>query len=127
LRAEQAHVGKFGKEHPPLPDIHRVKAAAREAPKELVPESPEFGQVIRKLVMHIVVYPVRLLDGGHIESRAKFTLNLAPLVDPDSCYDLMVDLFDPPQREQIRVKLMALLEDPKADHRQRQERQFWLG
>src|SRR5438093_846170 len=79
--------------------------------------SPEFGRLLRRLIPRIVVSPVRLCDGGLLVPRARFTLNLAALAPPamlgtalDAVLrrELVVDLFDPPQREQIRPEAVAL-------------------
>lgn len=80
-------------------------------------ESPEFGDLLRKLVPEFHVYLVRLCDGGHLLPRAKVRLDLGgSFEDIDRVLglrellskDLIVDLFDPPQRESIRVAAVDL-------------------
>src|SRR5207248_11243930 len=79
--------------------------------------SPEFGRLLRRLIPRFVVSPVRLCDGGDVVPRAKFTLNLAALAPPAVAAtalagvlrrELVVDLFDPPQREQVRLDAVSL-------------------
>jgi len=90
-----------------LPSIEEVKQLAQESFERLAVDSPEFSRLIRRLIPRIRVFPYRLLDGGHIVLRARFTLNLVPLAsgaDPPDCLfeslsrSMHVDLFDPPQR-----------------------------
>jgi DNA invertase Pin-like site-specific DNA recombinase len=99
---------------PPMPEI---KALAFQAFDELAVTSPDFGRLLRRLIPRIVVSPFRLCDGGHPVLRARFTLSLAPLVPPAAELGrlagaleraLVVDLFDPPQREAYRVPVVEL-------------------
>jgi len=100
-----------------IPSIEEVKRLARESFEGLAVDSLEFGRHIRRLIPKIKVFPCRLIDGGHIVLRARFTLNLAPLVSggdqPDDLLESLtrtmnVDLFDPPQREEFRERVVAL-------------------
>ncbi len=75
----------------------------------------EAAAAIRKLIPKFTVFPVRLCDGGHIYQRAKFTLNLSPLLQVDNALvvqslkrELVVDLFDVPQREAFREQVIVL-------------------
>ncbi|HEY7327590.1 MAG TPA: hypothetical protein VH592_08125 [Gemmataceae bacterium] len=81
-------------------------------------DSPEFGILLRQLVLRFHVYLVRLCDGGHLLPRANLTLSLKSLA-PDTKYvsgmdalftrELTLDLFErPPQRERIRVEAVRL-------------------
>lgn len=85
--------------------------------ERLTAGSQEFHNLLRQLVPAVHVYLVRLLDGGRPLPRAKLTVRLDALA-PDAAHvpglpellpqDLTVDLFDPPQREQIREAAVAL-------------------
>jgi site-specific DNA recombinase len=116
--------------------IQRSQLEDRRKPKLILPEStldlrtsletqfrdlaigsPEFGNFMRLLVPKFCVYVVRSCDGGHLLPRAKVELNLAGTF-PDvnlvaGLHDLVtreltIDLFDPPQREEIRVEAVRL-------------------
>ncbi len=80
-------------------------------------KSPEFGDLLRLLVPEFQVYLVRLCDGGHVFPRAKVRLNLAgsfedvgrvPGIQELLSAEITLDLFEPPQREQIRVMAVQL-------------------
>jgi DNA invertase Pin-like site-specific DNA recombinase len=99
-----------------LPTVAEVRALAEEAFGRLAVTSQEFGRLLRRLIPAVVVKPYRLLDGGHPVLRAHFTLALAPLV-PDGLPSalagalqctLVVDLFDPPEREAFRGPVTEL-------------------
>ena len=71
---------------------------------------------MRVLIPQIVVFPYRLCDGGAIVLRAKFTLSLVDLLKPAQRVDaveqvlrrdMVVDVFDPPQRAAHRETVMA--------------------
>jgi DNA invertase Pin-like site-specific DNA recombinase len=95
-----------------LPTVAEVRALAEEAFGGQAVTSQEFGRLLRRLIPTLVVRPYRLLDGGHPVLRAHFTLSLAPLV-PDPLppalagamqRTLVVDLFEPPEREAFRER-----------------------
>jgi hypothetical protein len=81
-------------------------------------DSPyEFGRIMRRLTPKIFILPFRLCDGGKLVPRAKFTLSVAALLEPDHRLDgldavlrreLVVDLFNPPQREKHRKAVVEL-------------------
>ena len=80
-------------------------------------DSPEFGDLMRLLVPDFHVYLVRLCDGGHLRPRARVKLDLAgsvadaefvPGLNNLLSRTMTVDLFDPPQREQIRADAVRL-------------------
>ena len=86
--------------------------------RRLAVDSPEFGDLMRKLVPEFHVYLVRLLDGGHLLPRARVKLTLDGIV-PDAQHvpglgellmrELTIDLFDRPfQRERIREEAVRL-------------------
>lgn len=81
-------------------------------------ESPEFGELVAKLVPGFWVYLVRLCDGGHLMPRARLQIRLDGIVN-DAPHvagltefltrDVTIDLFDEiPQRERIRVEAVRL-------------------
>jgi site-specific DNA recombinase len=88
--------------------------------RHLATSSPEFGDLLRQIVPEFRVHLVRLCDGGHLEPRAQITLNLAGL-SPDARYvsgfeamlsrEVTIDLFEPPQREQIREEAVRMEAD----------------
>jgi DNA invertase Pin-like site-specific DNA recombinase len=99
-----------------LPTVAEVRALAEEAFGQLAQTSQEFGRLLRRLIPTIVVRPYRLRDGGHPVLRAHFALALAPLVPgglPPALHGalqrpLVVDLFDPPEREAFRRPVTEL-------------------
>jgi len=100
---------------PELPSIELLRTLARDQIAALAQNSVEAAAAIRKLIPKFTVFPVRLCDGGHIFQRAKFTLNLSPLLQIDKALvvqnlqrDLVIDLFDVPQREAFRTRVVAL-------------------
>jgi site-specific DNA recombinase len=99
-----------------LPTVAEARALAADAFGQLAETSQECARLLRRLIPAIVVRPYRLLDGGHPVLRAHFTLALALLVAeglPPALLGtlprtLVVDLFDPPEREAFRVPVMEL-------------------
>lgn len=100
-----------------LPSVDEVKELAREAMARQAEEPYEFARIMHRLIPKIIVRPFRLCDGGTIVLRAYLTLNLAGLLPKSQRHgnlaehlrrDLMVDLFDSPQREAFRAQLMTL-------------------
>src|SRR5262249_5001473 len=91
-----------------------------EAFGRLAVASPEFGRLLQRLIPRLVVRPYRLCDGGHPVPRAHFTLQLAPLLPRAPGLErlaavlertLVVDLFEPPQREAHRLAVMRRTSD----------------
>ncbi|HMP04876.1 MAG TPA: hypothetical protein PJ982_00875, partial [Lacipirellulaceae bacterium] len=85
--------------------------------QRLSKESFEFADQRRRLVPRIVVFPHRLCDSDHVVLRAKFKLYLSRLAEESRASELLaetldrvveIDLFDPPQREAFRTRVMAL-------------------
>jgi DNA invertase Pin-like site-specific DNA recombinase len=98
-----------------VPSLAQIKRQAEQAFDSLAETSQEFGRLLRQWIPRIVVYPYRLCDGGHPVLRARLTLSLASLLPegpgveqmaPALERTLLVDLFDPPQREAYRVRVM---------------------
>lgn len=101
----------------PISTIAEIKQLADEAFTKLAVTSTEFGRFLRRLIPRIMVKPFRLCDGGKSVLRGCFTLNLVPLVAETSGLErlsgalqrsLIVDLFEPPQREAFRLPVMEL-------------------
>jgi hypothetical protein len=114
---EQGELAKAGDEPPALPDIAAVRELVEEVFAKLAVTSPEFGGLLRRLIPRIIVDPYRLCDGGKAVLRARFTFDLVPLLPRASRLgplaealrrSLVVDLYDPPQREAYRVPVMEL-------------------
>jgi hypothetical protein len=97
---------------PDLPgSVAELRAQLEGRFAELAVGSPEFGTLMRAVAPEFHVYLVRLLDGGHLLARARVKLVLtglfadagrAPDVEALSTRVVTLDLFEPPQREQIR-------------------------
>ncbi len=101
-----------------IPAMDDLKKLARAVFEELACDSAELGRQIKRLIPRIVIYPYRLCDGGGQVQRARFTLNLAPLIAGGESIpelarylsrELEVDLFDPPQRATYRVEAVRRL------------------
>jgi hypothetical protein len=78
---------------------------------------PESGRLLHRLVPDLRVYPCRLVDGGAVVLRARLTLYLAPLVpslaasgvlDGALQRELIVDLYEPPQRVAFLKEVVEL-------------------
>jgi DNA invertase Pin-like site-specific DNA recombinase len=100
---------------PNLPCVDELKKLAAAVFTEFAPANQEIGRLMKVLVPDLRVYPVRLCDGGKIVFRAELQLNLTafmsePWNGPPEILTrrLVVDLFDPPQREQFREKVMRM-------------------
>jgi hypothetical protein len=100
-----------------IPPLEEIKSRALEALTSLARTSPEFGRLMRRLTPRIRVHPHRLCNGGHVVHRARFMLDLVALIPEarglEGCSGLLrreleVDLFDPPQREKYRRRVLAL-------------------
>ena len=90
---------------------------AAEAFADLAQGSPEAGRLARRLIPRLEVRPYRLCDGGTPVLRAHVTLDLVPLVPNADVLEgrnsalqreLIIDLFDMPQRAAYRERVMAL-------------------
>lgn len=113
---ERAELDRLPRQVVAIPPLDEVKARALEACGSLARGSPEFGRLMRRLIPRIDVSPHRLCDGGHPVLRARLTLDLVALM-PEARgledlsevlrRELVVDLFDPPQREAHRLQILA--------------------
>ena len=100
-----------------VPPIEELKSLATEALSDLSIESWEFCRVMQRLVPRIVVFPYQLCDGGRPVLRARFRMNVAGMIPEGRLREavhtslertLEVDLFDPPQREEFRERVVEL-------------------
>lgn len=106
---------------PALPDAEELRSLVREAFADIDTASPAFARLMRELIPQIHVYPFRLLDGGLPVLRARLTLNLLGFLPASPRLpgavtafqrELVVDLFDKPQREQFREAVVAGMQLP---------------
>lgn len=100
-----------------IPDVTTLKQLARDVLAGNKPFSWEFNKLMRRLTPKIVVFPHRLIDGGHIVHRGWCRIQLGEILSDGRCREalgtplqrsLCVDLFDPPQREQYREQVLDL-------------------
>ena len=103
-----------------LPPMATLKQRIRDAFQALATESPEFGELMRKIITDLRVFPYRICDGNRIVQRATFTINLVPFLNMAAVpaeveallrHDTTVDLFDPPQRVLYRERTVSLLQN----------------
>jgi site-specific DNA recombinase len=103
---------------PVLPSIEDLKQKATEVFTKFAPDNQEVARLMRILIPKLKVYPVQLCDGGSIELEAHFRLNLAALTNRPSAHlcpslmtqEIVVDLFDKPQREKYREQVVRMRE-----------------
>ena len=102
-----------------LPPIDDLKALGRAKFTQLALEDYDFAAELRRFTPRIVVFPYRLVDGGPVVLRAQFRLQLAELVADAATKSVLkpllervvtVDLFDPPQREIFRLRVVQARE-----------------
>jgi hypothetical protein len=100
---------------PQLPSIELLREKAHQRLLNADFSDQDFRQFMMELVPLIEIFPCKLIDGNDVVCRAKMTLSLAALVDdlPEAYHArlqsvVMVDLFDPPQREAYRARIVAL-------------------
>ena len=114
---DQQELAKVGDEPLVIPCAAEIRRLADAAFLTLTSTSSEFSRLLHRLIPRIVVYPFRLCDGGNVAPRAEFALHLASLLPPavrserlDGALQqvLVVDLFEPPQREAYRRPVMEL-------------------
>ncbi len=99
---------------PELPPISVVRVKAHEHLDQANFADPNFRRLMMELVPRLEVFPCKLIDGRDVVQRAKVTLTLAPLLGTSALdgngvvlHEMMVDLFDPPQREAYRTRIVA--------------------
>jgi site-specific DNA recombinase len=98
-----------------IPTADQIREICDSTFLNLAVESREFGDVMREVVSDLFVLPYRLIDGGHIEPRCGFTLNVSCLDEiqiPDDVSHLQiscrVDLTKSPQRVEFRSRVTNL-------------------
>jgi hypothetical protein len=110
---------RFEKNLPPpvsLPSVEETRRAASRAFVELATDSVDFAAYMRQIIERIVVFPVQLCDGGKPGLRARFEVDLSlhlpealqlPALEAQLRRELVVDLFEMPQRAAFREQVMA--------------------
>lgn len=107
VMADRAELMEASGAAPELPSMEQVKETFTVAFRGLARDSDEFGRLMSRVVPRLEVWPYRAIDGGNVELRARFTVELASLLPGTRGWDglggalrrdLVVDLFDPPQR-----------------------------
>jgi DNA invertase Pin-like site-specific DNA recombinase len=101
---------------PVLPSLDLIKRKAQEVFCTFAAEDQEVYRLMRQLIPDLRVYPYQICDGGAVELRAHFQLDLASLsgtpwpgaVPPVLRRDMVVDLFHAPQRVRYRQQIMAM-------------------
>jgi DNA invertase Pin-like site-specific DNA recombinase len=103
---------------PKMPSMEEIKTMVLGSMRSLAINSQEFGRLLRKLIDRIVALPFQHCDGSSPVLRAYFELNLASLLPNIPGMEslsaalrktMVVDLFDPPQREAFRTEATALI------------------
>ena len=120
ILCERAALDRIPQQMIAIPTLAEIKACATQAITSLVHDSAEFGRLMHRLVPQIRAHPYRLCDGGHPVLRAHFRLDLVALIPEaqglEGCSeilrrDLVVNLFDPPQRVEYRERILSLQAD----------------
>lgn len=97
--------------------VDELTALIDSAFADLAEHSPEVGDVLRQVIPELRFYLVRLCDGGYLLPRAEVTLDLSSIAPDLRRFEgvserlatrFVVDLFDPPQRERFRSRVMEL-------------------
>jgi len=100
-----------------MPSVEAIKRRATELFSSFLADDPEVGRLMQRLVPKLKVLPYRLCDDGAVVLRAHTVLNLAAFLSKDARgsaagevlrRELVIDLFDPPQRVKYREQVMAL-------------------
>lgn len=100
-----------------LPSADQLRSDVQQAFQDLAVESDEFADSMRQIIDKIVVFPVRLCDGGDPVLRARFTVDLSPYLPATSQLpslqasvrrEFVVDLFEMPQRAAFREEVVRL-------------------
>jgi site-specific DNA recombinase len=98
-----------------IPSADQIREICDSTFLKLAVESREFGDVMRDLISDLFVLPYRLIDGGHIEPRCVFKMNLSRLDGiqmPNDVSQLQtschVDLTKSPQRVEFMSRVTSL-------------------
>lgn len=99
------------------PSVDELRQLLEEEFGRLANDARPFKQLLQRIVPEWYNCAVRLCDGGHLLPRARITLNLAgnypdvnlvPGLHELLTREVTLDLFEPPQREVIRVEAVRL-------------------
>jgi hypothetical protein len=100
-----------------IPPVGRIKELARQSLGDVARrDGGDFARVMRRLVPSIVVFLYRLCDGGAVVLRARLKVRLADLLPDRRAADVLrgplervigIDLFEHPQREEYRRRIMS--------------------
>jgi len=99
-----------------IPPLAQLRSMFGETLPDLAQESLEFGEWLRRLIPKVQVFPYRLCDGGAMVMRARVSmphsLSLSDRTSPNGGDDsegqfIWIDLFDPPQREAFRRRVVT--------------------
>jgi hypothetical protein len=94
-----------------------LKGLSLRAVQSLAIDSPEFSRLMRAMIDRIAVLPYRLFDSEALVLRAHFKLGLASQLAPSlrtpsvvsaTEAELVVDLFEPPQRVRHRSEIIGM-------------------
>ena len=118
LRGTRYRLESSAHRHLQLPESSQgLQTVMEDAFRGLLTTSTEFGLLMRELVPEFHVYLVRLCDGGHPAPRIQARLDLSGLCPDARLVDglqsmlsstVTLDVFDPPQRERIRLQAVEL-------------------
>ncbi len=112
-----------------LPAMSELKGRIHAAFSTLAKDSPEFGRLMHQLITRLEVRPYRPIDGGHVVLRAHVRFDLAaldlttrPLGESGLLSrELVVDLFDPPQRIAFLERVKGLRDGTRTERQVAQE------
>jgi site-specific DNA recombinase len=117
VQTEDQRLEKMPSDAIVIPPVNEIKTMAHRAFSGLAKDSQEFGKLMKLIVPKIVVFPYQLSDGGRIVLRARFRLRVSNLLPDKRVQEalqqpleriLTVDLFNPPQREDCRKRILEL-------------------
>lgn len=100
-----------------VPEVSELRSLVHDVISDLPIDGWEFCREMRKLVPRIVVFPYQLVDGGKVELRARFKLNLAGMLADERLREVLsgllehvieIDLFRPPQRAALLEEIFEL-------------------
>ena len=101
---------------PELPSMEKIKSVCNEVFNELSIESVEFANLMRNAITDFYVLPYRLVDGGHVQPRVRYSVSLASFLPhlevdlPILQFEGEVDLAKQPVRVVIREDVVAMVE-----------------
>ena len=115
LHGERAELERHPSTTPEIPSVGELRSRARALLGDLDFGDPALGRALRVLLPKVLVFPYRLVDSGAVVQRAVVTVNLLGLTGPGAAgvaglltRELVVDLFDPPQRVAHRERIRSM-------------------